>query len=277
MQSIFQSLGAIPALWRAPFYIAGALAVLLALGGTWARVRLWGLGRDDGRGPLAGAGLARLVWLSLTKIFAPDCLFARRVFARSRWRGWMVIAFVWGSLALAAAVLLSLGFYVANRAMPAALDRWASPVLDAAGSIVLLGLLAALGRRYLFPPQHWISVSADGALLIFFTLTVFSGLLLEGVRLAGAGWEAAPRWPVGAGLGAVFGLLNWRPEVWNRLYLATYLAHAGFGFGLTAYLPFSKLFHLAASQITTFAAGKTAARGNRSNLAPRESQREAVR
>ena len=277
MQSLFQSFGVIPPPWRVPFYVAGALVVLLALGGTWARVRLWGLGRDDGRGPLAGASLGRLVWLSLTKVFAPDCLFARRVFARSRWRGWMVIAFVWGSLALAATVLLSAGFYLANRAMPAALDRWASPVLDAAGLVLLLGLFAALGRRYLFPPQRWISVSADGVLLMLFSLAVLSGLLLEGVRLAGSGWEAASRWPVGASLGGVLGLLDWPPAFWERLYLAIYLAHAGFGFGLVAYLPFSKLFHLAASQITTFAAGKAAARGSKSNFVPRKPRREAAR
>ena len=254
MQSLFQSFSVIPSPWRVPFYAAGILAVLLALGGTWARVRLWGMGRKDGRGPLADAGLGHLIWLSLTKLFSTDCLFARRVFVRSRWRGWMVIAFVWGSLALAAAVFLSTGFYLLNRAMPAGLDQWASPVLDAAGLILLLGLLAALARRYLFPPQRWISVSADGALLILFTLVVSSGLLLEGLRLAGSGWEAGLRWPVGASLGAALNWLNRQPEFWERLYLATYLAHAGFGFSLVAYLPFSKLFHLFAAQITTFAA-----------------------
>jgi nitrate reductase gamma subunit len=277
MQSLFQSLGVIPPPWRVPLYVAGALAVLVALGGTWARMRLWGLGRHDGRGPLADASLGRLAWLSLTKLFALDCLFARRVFARSRWRGWMVITFVWGSLALAGAVLLSAGFYIANRAMPAALDRWAAPVLDAAGLILLLGLLAALGRRYLFPPQRWISVSADGMLLILFTLVVLSGLLLEGVRLVGSGWEAALRWPVGTSLGAALNWLNWRPELWERLYLAMYLSHTGLGFCLVAYLPFSKLFHLFASQITVFAARKTAARGTGSNFARRESRQEAAR
>jgi nitrate reductase gamma subunit len=256
MQLLFQSFGVIPSPWRVPFYAAGVLAVLLALGGTWARVRLWGMGRENGRGPLADVGFGRLIWLSLTKLFAPDCLFARRVFARSRWRGWMVMAFIWGSLALAAAVLFSVGFYLLNRAIPTALDEWASPVLDVAGLILLLGLLAALIRHYLFPPQRWISVSADGVLLIFFTLAVFSGLLLEGVRLAGSGWDAGLRWPVGASVGAALNLLAIRPGTWDRLYLATYLAHAGFGFGLVAYLPFSKLFHLVASQITTFAAGR---------------------
>jgi len=82
---------------------------------------------------------------------------------------------------------------------------------------------------------------------------------------------------VGASLGGVLGLLDWPPAFWERLYLAIYLAHAGFGFGLVAYLPFSKLFHLAASQITTFAAGKAAARGSKSNFVPRKPRREAAR
>ncbi|MBI3761142.1 MAG: hypothetical protein HY260_04685 [Chloroflexi bacterium] len=254
MQSLFQSFTVIPLPWRAPFYAAAVLALLLAVGGMWARVRLWGLGRRGRRGPLSDAGLGHLIWLSLSKFFSADCLFARRVFARSRWRGWMVMAFVWGSLALIGAVILSAGFYAANRAMPAALDRWASTALDVAGTIILLGLLAALGRRYLFPPKRWISVSADGGLLILFALAVFSGLVMEGLRLAGPGWEAALRWPIGAALGAALNSLALPPEVWERLYLAMYFAHAGFGLSLLAYLPFSKLFHLVASQITTFAA-----------------------
>lgn len=254
MQHLFQSFAVIPTPWRGTFYAAGVLAVLLAIVGAWARVRLWGLGRRTRRGPLAGAGIGRLMWLSLTKLFSADCLLALRVSARSRLRGWMVMAFVWGWLAVSGAVLLSAGYALANRAMPPGLDRWASVALDAAGLILLLGLLGALARRYLFPPQRWISVSADGALLFLFGSVILSGLLLEGVRLAGTGWEAAQRWPVGAAFGGALALLALPPEWWPRLYPAAYIAHAGLGLCLVAYLPVSKLFHLFATQITTYAA-----------------------
>jgi len=200
--------------------------------------------------------MGRLLWLSVTKLFSPDCLLARRVFARSRWRGWMVVAFVWGSLALVLAVLLSAAFFVAQRAVPAVMDFWASPVLDVAGLVLLLGLLAALVRRYLLPPERWISVSGDGVMLAILALSVASGLLLEGLRLAGTGWQAGLRWPVGTAVAQGLDWTQWPRQVWDRLYPAMYLIHAGSGIGLVAYLPFSKLIHVFASQITTFAAGR---------------------
>jgi nitrate reductase gamma subunit len=125
-----------------------------------------------------------------------------------------------------------------------------------AGLLLLLGLLAALGRRYLFPPERWISVSADGVLLILFTLIILSGLLMEGARLVGSEAAALARWPVGAAVGAAaLRIVNSDTGFWARWYPALYLTHAGAGFALIAYLPFSKLFHLFAAQITTFAAG----------------------
>lgn len=212
------------------------------------------MGREDGQSPLAGVGLWHLIWLSFRAFFSADCLLARRVFQRSRWRGWMVVAFIWGALALAAAVMLSAGFYLTNRTMPLALALWIEPLLDVAGLVLLLGLLAALARRYLFPPQRWVSVGADGALLVLFALAVLSGLLLEGVRLAGSDWGGIVRWPVGAPLGVALSWLALRPELWGRLHLALYIAHAGLGFCLIAYLPFSRLFHILAAPITTYAA-----------------------
>lgn len=270
MLQLFQSFTVVPPALRGWFYVAGLAALLLSLAGFAERVRIWGLARPEKRGPLAGAGLGRLLWLSATKLFGPDCLFARRVFARSRWRGWMVIAFVWSSVALALASLASALTYLTNRAAPAGLLRWADPVLDLAGLLLLLGLLAALGRRYLFPPARWISVRADGLLLVLFLLAVLSGFLMEGSRLVGAPAEAlAPgsrglgRWPVGVAFAALFQWIDDRAEFWAGWYPAVYLLHAGAGLALLAYLPFSKLFHLFAAQITTFAAAGHGGRGGR--------------
>ncbi len=72
--------------------------------------------------------------------------------------------------------------------------RWADPVLDLAGLLLRLGLLAATGRRSLFSPQCWLSVRADGVLPILFRLIVLSGLLMEGARLVGAEAALARCW-----------------------------------------------------------------------------------
>ena len=65
---------------------------------------------------------------------------------------------------------------------------------------------------------------------------------------------------IGAALAQGLDLTPWPRQVWDRLYPALYLIHAGSGFGLVAYLPFSKLIHVFASQITTFASGKASSR-----------------
>jgi len=261
MQNLFQSLGVIPPAWRLPLFLCAALALTMGMVGTWARIRIWGLGRRDRNDVLGPPNTVRLMWLSLARLFSADCLFARRVFAHSRWRGWMVVAFIWSSLVLLAAVLVSGAFFVVRRAIPPALDRLASPLLDFAGLVLLLGLLAALVRRYLIPPERWITVSSDGFMLLIFVVTVLSGLALEAIRLTGSGWEAASRWPVGSVLAQTFYSTRLPPDVWVRLYLAAYLIHAGSGLGLAAYLPFSKLIHLMAAQLTTFAASQRSRRG----------------
>src|SRR3990172_7730413 len=119
MRSLFQSLGVTPPLLRVPLIIVGGIALAFAIGGTWSRIRLWASGRRDRNDALGPASMGRLLWLSLTKFFSADCLFARRVFARSRWRGWIVLAFLFASLALGIAVLLSAAYFLAKRAMPA--------------------------------------------------------------------------------------------------------------------------------------------------------------
>lgn len=260
MQTLFQSLAVLPTAWRVPFLLAALALGLFAGGATWSRLRLWGLARPSPYGPLGQASFGRMLWLSARQFFSADCLLARRVAARSRWRALMVMAFVWSSLALAGGVLVSLLGFALNQPLPAVVERWAAPVLDVAGLALLAGLLAALLRRYLFPPARWIWVSADGALLVLFILPVLTGFLLEGTRLAGTGWQAAGRWPVGAALGLALAWLPLSTAAWQRVYLGLYLAHAGSALLLLAYLPFSKLFHIFASQVTTFAARQRVAR-----------------
>src|SRR5574341_619575 len=97
MHEIFQSLRELPPAVLPYLLAAGALAILFAMGGVLQRVSIWMRGHDEPAGALYPLGPARLLWLSLTRFFAPDCFFARRVFANSRLRGIMVTAIVWSA------------------------------------------------------------------------------------------------------------------------------------------------------------------------------------
>ncbi len=255
MDQIFQSLPLVPVTFRPAFYGMATLALAFFALGTFNRVWLWTQGRDRPDGLLAGARLQELLALSMTQLFSRDCLLASRTFARSRVRGAMLIGIVWGSLILIASVLLSALTYIS----PVPLFGYAgaqviSLVLDVAGGLLLMGLLIALMRRYFFHPTPWVSVPGDGFLLILFALVVVLGFLMEGVRLAGTGFEFGLWYPIGAATGVVLMALFGDRAALLASYPLLYLLHAGAAFALIMYVPFSRLFHVFASQITTFAA-----------------------
>lgn len=254
MHTLFQSLTVIPPAFRAIFN-AAALAVLAIFAlASLGRMSIWLRGEDKDSGPIAGRGLLGALWLTLFQPLSPDCLFARRVFSRSKVRGVMLMLISWSFIVLWLGVLISLAEAILPQAPIDRLQFLLTPVMDIAGGLLLVGLLMALARRYLFRPVKTISVAADGVALWLFAMTVLLGFLLEGVRLSGSGWTLAQWWPLGAVFGEILSRLARGGPVYTRWYTAVYLAHAAAGFALIAYLPFSKLFHLFAAQITTAAA-----------------------
>ncbi len=285
MHEVFQSLRELPSEVLPFLYAAGALAILIAVAGVLQRVSVWLKGHDEPGGALYPLGAARIFWLSLTRFFAPDCFFARRVWANSRLRGIMVSAIIWSVVALAFGVGVSALTFVSGIELGEMLGRFIGLAMDLAGGILLAGLLAALARRFLFRPARYIPLAGDAAIMIFFFVTVLSGLALESTHMAEQ--IARSREPMALAAlppRAASPLLHtpgetewyWQPfgwfiarmglalgmddEAFERGHLAVYLFHATSAFLLIAYLPFSKLFHLFAAQITTFARNQRPAR-----------------
>lgn len=264
MDQLLQSFPMIPSSLRLPFFGLALLAAITFVAGVWERASIWRLGVDRPVDALHGLGTLGFLRLAATKLFSADCLLARRVFARSRVRGVMVVLMIWGTLALAAGVAISAATYLLPwPLLPVGFVRGVELLLDVAGGLVLLGLAIALGRRYLFRPERWVSITADGAVLSMMFLVVLLAFIMEGLRLAQSGFPASDvwwRWPVGAATALA---LRWlgggaptSTSTSGTLYLAVYLVHGLLGFVLLAYLPYSKLFHLFAAQITTYVDGQ---------------------
>ena len=298
MHEIFQSLEELPSAVLPYLLVAGALAILIAIGGVLWRMSIWLKGRDEAGGALYPLGAAQIFWLSLTRFFAPDCFFARRVFANSRLRGIMVTAIVWSTVLLALGVGVSALTFVSSVELDETLDKFLALAMDLAGGVLAIGLLVALGRRFLFRPKRYIPLAGDAAIMVFFFVTVLSGLVLESTHMAeqiarsrgpmalaalppraaslllhspeGTEWYWQPFGWFIARTGLALGMDG---EAFERGHLAVYLFHAASAFLLIAYLPFSKLFHLFAAQITTFARSQRPARAAYP-LKPRPSGRD---
>ncbi len=254
MHTLFQSLIVIPPAFRGIFSAVGLAAVAICVLASLGRMSIWLRGQDKDSGPIEGRGLLGVLGLTLLQPLSAECLLARRVFPRSKARGVMLILISWSFSLLWLGVLVSLVQLVLPGVRSDRLQIVLTPAMDIAGGLLLAGLLLALARRHLFRPVKTISVTADGVVLWLFALAVLLGFALEGVRLSGSGWLLAKYWPVGAAFGEIFSRLAGGGSLYARWYTAAYLAHAAAGFALVAYLPFSKLFHLFAAQITTAAA-----------------------
>lgn len=281
MDGLLQSFAELPD-GALPFLYAGAaLALSIFALGVLNRASVWLRGQDEAS-PLS---VGRIVWLSLTRFFAPDCLFARRVFANSRARGIMLSAIVWSVILLAFGVAISTVTFVTNVEVDATISAVIGLTMDLAGGVLLFGLAFALARRFIFRPARYIPLRGDAAVMLLFFLVVLSGLVLESTHAAGGVAISASRnalamlppvlppqqggagtewyWqPFGSLIARLVLALGVDADAFVNAHLAVYLIHAASAFSLIAYMPFSKLFHMFAAQITTYARSQRPARAS---------------
>ncbi|WP_456474605.1 respiratory nitrate reductase subunit gamma [Candidatus Pyrohabitans sp.] len=232
----------IPPALKAYFYAIALISTLVFATGAALKLMLISSARDTD-----GLSIPRIARLSLTSLFSPDCLLARRVFPRSRLRGAVLVLILWSFLIIIAIGVVS----YASRLLGVPLRstyHLLSLFADVAGFLLLLGVLYAAGRRYLFARREVYSMPEDGIFLTLFLLILLSGFAVEGARLAITSASDAYS-PFGS---LVAGLLSSAPlETQGRVFIYAKLVHFSSSFALLAYLPFSKAMHMLAAQLTT--------------------------
>jgi len=190
------------------------------------------LARAGGEGP----GVSGVLILSVASFFSADCLVARRVFPRSRVRGLMLVAIMWGFVVSLATLVVS---WVANLLGLGPPYPLVSIAGELAGAVLLLALLYGLIRKlYVDRKGEVWTVPEDYTFLVLFFILVLSGFLVEGARISLGGGDSYS--PVG-------GALALPPESFQYLLLL----HSLLFFLILAYLPFSKSMHMVVAQITT--------------------------
>ncbi len=241
----------VPGSWKLLFFIAAAVGTLVFFLGLWSRVRIWSMGRDE-EDALKGIGTAGLIRLSIVNFFSRDCILARRLFVRSWLRGVMLLFIVWSFLSLFVGTVLvtiehyfDLNFFLVGRTY-----LLFSLILDIAGGALILGLAAALAKRYFTPLERRISSPEDIAFLGLLLMVVLLGFAVEGARLAFLNPPAYDWSPVGGLFAKAFSALL-PPESLAAAHRIAWILHGLSATAFIAYIPFSKMFHLFAAQITT--------------------------
>jgi len=229
-----------------------SVALFFTFVGLYSTVSIWSLGKRP--------SLHRSVhWPSALGALFRNGILGERIWRQSRLR-WAVFVLVsMAFLALAAVFAL----LMVNRfLLPPALALGKPLVLaleflaDFFGGCIVAGTLLALGRRI---PGRRESVKIDVEDLVILLLllgTVLTGFFLEASRLA----VVAPAPETWASFVGALGALALRQVdlPWTVIRFYVWNLHAVLVFGLLAYLPFSKLFHLLAAPVTIAATASEA-------------------
>ena len=222
-------------------------AGFLALGGVFASVTIWRMGKSPSlHHPIRWTSAARaLLW---------EVILGRRIYRQSRlrWAIFLLVSMGFVSLALVFAVIAVTRYvfasaYFLSGAGGILLDFSA----DLLGACILVGCLLALYRRVRGEETHLKTEAEDIGILLLLLAIVLSGFFLEACRLAVV--QAEPRTAASfVGYAAAQVLKAWDLP-WTPARFYVWILHAVLVFSFFAYLPFSKLFHLITCPVSILA------------------------
>lgn len=243
------------------FLVTIVVCVAVFFLGTLYNVLIWMHGKG-----LEGAPEGRLLRLlvkaarfvlsrrfrRIASVFVKDALYLSKLKDRSvtRWAMHLLILGGFGAMfVLDLVVTFSLDFLK----YPPMIDDtgWAKLWLrdfgfDFVGFLLLLGLLIAAGRRFIFRPKMVRTELPDATSILLLLAVVLGGFILEGMGIAGEipGHQHDNAYSF---LGYAFSLVM--PSDIGQYYDQAWLLHGVMSALLIAYIPFSKLFHMIATPI----------------------------
>jgi nitrate reductase gamma subunit len=229
-----------------------SLSMMIMLPGIYSTVLLWRMGRSP--------SLHHPVhWPSVVRALAREAVLGERVRRQSglRWSVFLLISMAFLALAVVFGLIVVHRFVLPLLGVTA--DR-AGLVLDFGadllGGCILAGTLLAGYRRLLGIGGRFKTEAEDLAVLLLLFGIVTTGFFLEACRLAVV--DPQPRlWASFLGAAGASLLRPWDLP-WTGIRFYVWLLHAALVFGLFAYFPFSKLFHIVASPVSIAATASEA-------------------
>ncbi|TGE33269.1 heterodisulfide reductase-related iron-sulfur binding cluster [Desulfosporosinus sp. Sb-LF] len=125
-------------------------------------------------------------------------------------------------------------------------------LMDIFGLIAMIGIGMATYKRYIDKPDHDDYTLDDAVLLILTFSILFTGFVIEGLRIYVTDDLWAYWTPVGLFFSVVFQLLGFSIQSALSSHASLWYFHMLLAFGFIAYIPHSKLFHMIASSLNIF-------------------------
>ncbi|MDP4161366.1 MAG: respiratory nitrate reductase subunit gamma, partial [Bacillota bacterium] len=127
-----------------------------------------------------------------------------------------------------------------------------SLLMDIFGLMAMIGIGMAAYKRYIDKPDHEDYTLDDAVLLILIFLILFTGFVIEGLRI----YTTRDLWawcsPVGLLFSSIISISGLSPRSSLSVHAALWYVHMLLAFGFMAYIPYSKLFHMFASSLNIF-------------------------
>lgn len=127
-----------------------------------------------------------------------------------------------------------------------------SLLMDLFGLMAMIGIGMAAYKRYIDKPDHEDYTFDDAFLLILVLLILFTGFVLEGLRIYTTNDPWAWWSPVGLFFSAVTQISGLSVLSALNVHVFLWYFHMLLAFGFIAYVPYSKLFHMFASSLNIF-------------------------
>jgi len=244
----------LPRFMHTGFYIAAGMMMAVFIMASYMKINVWLSGQDEDDTPeLKGITPLGVIVLSLVKLFSKECFFAYRVKTQNVVRQWALLLTMWSFyLLVVGTVMVAIDYdFFYGAILHGPIWQIFSLVMDLSGIFLMLAVAFFLLRRYVFPPERVVGNFEDAAIMILLLLVVVSAFVLEGTRLAIQDFPS--HWSPGGHLTGVVisAIFMGSKSAMMWFYLPAWSVHVLLSFAFILYIPFSKQFHMFATQITT--------------------------
>ncbi|KJS50368.1 heterodisulfide reductase-related iron-sulfur binding cluster [Desulfosporosinus sp. BICA1-9] len=224
-------------------YIIALIALIIFVVGFIQKIRSWHRGR-----PIVYDNLGLRFKLFFSAIINHDRGVFRGSFRRfmhlSVFYGFLMLTF--GTLVIAIQDHFEIPLFYGKKYLILSL------LLDLFGLLTMIGIVMATYKRYIYKPDHE-EYSYDDAILLILVFTIlFTGFLLEGLRI----YSTADPWAWWSPVGLMFSVVTQKSGLSLPMALDLHgflwYFHMLLTFSFIAYIPYSKLFHMVASPLNIF-------------------------